>query len=114
MKTLSKNDFSETNPLHLAKKQNAAIFFGVDWCIHCKNLHPLWEKLSKKAAFINMYFINCDDNPELISEINRQNPGTIASYPTILLYKNGKMIDKFEEERTEQNLLNKFMQIGGK
>lgn len=101
--------------------------FHVDWCPHCKNAMPEWEKF--KAEYnnkeVNGYLIQCididctDDNgeqviqfdnetstgitptPIRISEIIRR--FKIESYPTIKMTKDDLIID-FDAKVTQDNL----------
>lgn len=57
--------------------------FYADWCGPCKMISPLLEKLD-----VNVVKVNIDDNSKLSSEYG------IMSIPTIILFKNGKELDK--------------------
>jgi thioredoxin 1 len=59
------------------------------WCGPCKMITPLMEDLSKKydgkVLFCKM---NVDENPRVAME------NAIMAIPTLLLYKNGEIIDR--------------------
>ena len=75
------------------------ILFYADWCGHCQNFKPDWEKIkSKKDLNINFVEYNADIHAD---EINKYG---IEGYPTIIL-KNGDTLHKFENSRTIDNIV---------
>jgi thioredoxin 1 len=65
----------------------AAVDFWAPWCGPCRMMAPNFEALAKayvgKIAFGK---VNVDDNPKTSEKFG------IMSIPTILLFKNGKMV----------------------
>lgn len=65
------------------------IDFWAEWCGPCKMVSPLVEELASEydgKAIIGK--INVDDNPNISAEFN------IRSIPTLLFFKDGKIVDK--------------------
>ena len=63
--------------------------FYADWCGPCKAIAPILEKLSKDfAGKVKIGKINVDENQTVPSSLG------IMSIPTLILYKDGKMIEK--------------------
>ena len=63
--------------------------FYADWCGPCKAIAPTLEKLSKEfEGKIKIGKINVDENQAIPSSLG------IMSIPTLILYKDGKMIEK--------------------
>lgn len=74
------------------------------WCIPCRTMEPILEKLaSKYAGGVKFVKLNIDENPLTASQYN------IRNIPTILLFKNGILINRLAgampEEEIERHLL---------
>ncbi|MDY5676920.1 MAG: thioredoxin [Eubacteriales bacterium] len=59
-------------------------FFGT-WCMPCKMLRPIVDKVSNELN-IKLATIDVDENEELIKEFG------IMSVPTLKIFKNGKEV----------------------
>jgi len=58
------------------------------WCVPCKMVAPVVDKLSGKyAGKMQFYKMNIDENPKTASSFR------VMSIPTLLLFKNGKAVD---------------------
>lgn len=62
--------------------------FFADWCGPCKMLSPIIEELSNEMSDVNFVKVNIDESNEIASSYG------IMSIPTLILFKNGKMINK--------------------
>ena len=81
-----------------AKDKGKITLFFADWCGHCQQFKPMWEKLKRKMGRkVTFQEIN-DEN---IFEINKYG---VQGYPTIIAEKGGKMF-KFNNDRTEDVLV---------
>ena len=59
------------------------------WCGPCRAIGPIMDELAVKyRARLKIAKLNVDDNPQIGSRYS------ISSIPTILLVKNGRLIDK--------------------
>lgn len=81
------------------------ILFKADWCGHCKNFKPTWEKVAeiynKKFNFI---VYDADKQREKFEEYK------VDAFPTVLI-KNGSNIIPYDGERSFEeisNFLNNF------
>ncbi len=74
------------------------ILFYADWCGHCQQFKPVWEKIKRKMGR-KVQFEEVDD--ENVFEINKYG---VQGYPTIIAEKGGKMF-KFNNNRTEDILI---------
>ena len=62
--------------------------FWAEWCGPCKMLTPILEELSNEMKNeINVVKVNLDDNQDLAMKYS------IRSIPTLLLFKEGNLID---------------------
>ncbi|MBU5675142.1 thioredoxin [Alkaliphilus sp. MSJ-5] len=64
--------------------------FWAPWCGPCKMLGPVIEEVANELeGKIKVTKLNVDENQSIAIEYN------VASIPTVLVFKNGKIIDKF-------------------
>jgi len=77
------------------KDQKLFIEFYAPWCSHCKRLVPVWEQLGldfEPVPLIKIARIDCDKYKSTCRQYG------ITGYPTIKLFKNGKVAN-FKEQR---------------
>lgn len=63
------------------------IDFWATWCGPCKMMAPVVEEVAKDYPDVKVCKVNVDEEPEL------SNAFKIVSIPTIVVIKNGKIID---------------------
>ncbi|MEM0351104.1 MAG: thioredoxin [Archaeoglobaceae archaeon] len=63
--------------------------FYADWCMPCRYLSPVLEKLSREYKDVEFYKINVDENQELAFEYG------ISSIPTVLFFRRGRVVGGF-------------------
>ncbi|PHN05830.1 thioredoxin [Flavilitoribacter nigricans] len=81
----------------------AVVDFWAEWCGPCRMISPIIEELSTEydgKALIGK--VNVDDNPEISMKYG------IRSIPTILILKNGEVIDKQVGTTSKQALADKI------
>ncbi len=81
----------------------AVIDFWAEWCGPCRMIGPIIEELSSEydgKALIGK--VNVDYNPEIAMKYG------IRSIPTVLILKNGEVVDKHVGTTTKQVLANKI------
>ncbi len=63
--------------------------FWAEWCMPCKALAPTFEQVSQKYVNkVTFAKLNVDQNPNTASKYR------IMSIPTLLLFKDGKVVDQ--------------------
>lgn len=84
MNELNENDFDAK-----VGSGYALVDFGAEWCGPCKALEPTMQKIS--AAYqgkVSVYSVDIDDNPTLAAK------NGVMSVPTLILFKDGRQVDR--------------------
>jgi thioredoxin 1 len=64
--------------------------FWAPWCGPCRMIAPAVEELaSENAGSLRVAKLNIDDNPNLASQFG------VSSIPTLMIFKNGEVVDRF-------------------
>ena len=77
------------NEVVLKSEKPVLVDFWAEWCGPCQTVGPIVEELSKEyegKALIGK--LNVDHNPDISKQFG------IRSIPTLLIFKNGKVVDK--------------------
>jgi thioredoxin 1 len=80
-----------------ATTERAVVQFSATWCGPCKNLTRTVEA-HEKSLGIPFYKVDLDDDRELASKYN------VKSVPTIILFKDGKEINRLIGDQTLSKL----------
>lgn len=75
--------------------------FYANWCQPCKRLAPILDKVSQDNPDISIEKINVETDEENLSE-----PYGILSIPTLIFFKDGKMVDRINGFVPEAKILN--------
>mgnify|MGYP005688574485 FL=1 len=85
IKNCNENDFENEV---LKSNRPVIVDFWAEWCGPCKMLTPILEELSNEMKNeINVVKVNLDENQDLAMKYS------IRSIPTLLLFKEGNLID---------------------
>jgi len=103
-KQLSPKHFDALDCKNLKSKKCTFVLFYVDWCGYCKRMQGDWKKLGDTVAFMDIARYNCDTYPSHFQHLKSE--GIIGSFPTIILYKNGKPFHSYKGDRDVKSLLN--------
>lgn len=79
---MTKEDF-----LKMIGQDLVLVDFYATWCGPCKMMSPIIDSLANERAF-KVVKIDVDKNIEIAQEYS------VMSIPTLILFKNGKLIDK--------------------
>ncbi|MGQ0551560.1 MAG: thioredoxin [Armatimonadota bacterium] len=64
--------------------------FWADWCGPCRMIAPIVEDLARESTGrVKVVKVDVDANPRLAMDYG------IMSIPTLALYRNGKLVDRF-------------------
>ena len=93
---LSKEGF-ESAPEDLetiVASKKSIVLFHADWCGHCKNFMPTWDKLSqkwneKKDNKVQFVKVECGNAKENAAHKDIMEKYNIKGYPTIMVFENG-------------------------
>ena len=97
MKTVNKNEFKEL----LSNKKIVLVDFFATWCGPCKMLAPVLEELHddfKDDELVVITKVDVDEEQELLNKYR------ITSVPTLLLFKEGELVDKAIGYRSKNQL----------
>ena len=76
------------------------IDFSAEWCGPCKMLAPIFDNLSNKyAGKVKFIKLDIDSNRTISSKLE------IMGVPTIILFKNGKELERIVGLQAEENFI---------
>lgn len=73
--------------------------FWASWCGPCRMVAPVVEEIAKEHPDIKVGKVNVDEQPELARQFN------IMSIPTLVVMKNGKIVNQAAGARPKQQIL---------
>ena len=73
--------------------------FWAPWCAPCRMVVPIIEEIAGERPDIKVGKINVDEQPELASEFS------IMSIPTLVVMKNGKIVQQVSGVRPKNAIL---------
>ena len=87
MPTYKTNDADFDQDIN-SQKVPVVVDFGADWCGPCKQLDPILEEIAEENNDkFKVFKINIDENPMVPQKFG------VRGIPTIMLFKDGKIID---------------------
>jgi thioredoxin-like negative regulator of GroEL len=79
------------------------IFLKANWCGHCKALKPIYNKAAERSTDANVKTqfaaVDCGTFSSICQKFK------IEGYPTLKLFKNGKVYKDYSKERTAKAIL---------
>lgn len=94
-------EFTDSNFIEEVENYDgiAVVDFWASWCGPCKMIAPIFEELdSELGDKIKFGKVNVDENPATSNKFK------IASIPTLLVFKNGNIVDTLVGFRPKQEL----------
>ncbi len=83
----------------LDSQKPVIVDFWASWCMPCRMLTPILEKIAEKnTEKFNFYKLNTDENPQTSRQFR------IMSIPTVLFFKNGQEVKRLIGVQPEKNI----------
>ena len=93
---INKNNF-ENEVLNSDK--TVLLDFWASWCAPCRRVVPIVEEIADERRDIKAGKINVDEEPELANKFS------IMSIPTLVVMKNGKIVQQVSGARPKNAIL---------
>ena len=94
--SVNKNNFNQEV---LNSDKPVLMDFWAPWCGPCRMVVPLVEEIAKERSDIKVVKINVDEEQELAMQFG------VVSIPTLVVMKNGKVINQAVGARTKAQIL---------
>ncbi len=92
----------------ISENRFAVVDFWAEWCGPCRRVAPVVEALSHEmAGMVAFAKCNTDEAPRIARQFN------ITAIPTIILYANGKMIDRVTGAVPKETLRSVIVRVFG-
>ena len=93
-------EISKTNFETLLNSDKTVLLdFYADWCGPCRMVSPIVDEIAKENPQLLVGKINVDLEPELAGQFN------VASIPTLVVMKNGKIVNQSAGARPKAQIL---------
>lgn len=76
--------------------------FWASWCVPCKKMAPIIDKLAKEHEGVKFCKLNIEENPSIATKYN------VISIPTLLFFKNGKVVEHTVGNLSEKDIRSKI------
>jgi thioredoxin 1 len=87
----------------LNSPQPVLVDFSAEWCGPCKMLDPIVHQLAVEwKNKVKVVKIDADQNPDILMQYS------VLGIPTLLLFKNGELMDRVTGFQPKDRLISKF------
>jgi thioredoxin-like negative regulator of GroEL len=98
---INKDNKKQINNLLLNERKIIVLYYSA-FCVHCRDLLPLWIKIIKKYVKSKIKIVNVESDN--IKYVKKKFRDAIEGYPTIMKYKYGKPVEEFISKKNYKNL----------
>ena len=96
---INKNNFEQEV---LNSEKPVLVDFWASWCGPCRMVVPIVEKIAEEYPEYNVVKVNVDEEPELAAQFE------VMSIPSLMIFKNGKLVNKSVGAKNKQQILDMF------
>ena len=96
MKDVNELDFEEI----VGGKELTIIDFSASWCMPCRMLAPIINQVANTVRGVNFFNLDIDDSEDIAKRYR------IFSVPTLLAFKEGKVLDTMVGLNSYEEVLN--------
>jgi thioredoxin 1 len=96
-------DLTDKNFLQQIKSNVTLVDFWASWCVPCKMMAPVLNEIAEEVpANVKVCKVNVEEYQSLATKYS------VRGIPTMLLFRNGKEIDRFVGVKTKDFLLKRI------
>lgn len=92
-------DLTDKNFQYQVKNGISLVDFWASWCVPCKMMAPVLNELAEETSDIKVCKVNVEQYHSLANKY------AVRNIPTMLLFRNGKEIDRFVGVKSKDFLL---------
>ena len=96
---INKNNFAEEV---MNSEKPVLVDFWASWCGPCRMVIPVVEKIAEEYPEYKVVKVNVDEEPELAAQFG------VMSIPTLMVVKNGEVVNKSVGAKNKQQILAMF------
>ena len=99
MLNITKANFEE---MVLNNSKPVLLDFWASWCGPCRMVVPIVEKIAEEYPEYKVVKVNVDEEPELAAQFE------VMSIPSLMIFRNGEVVNKSVGAKNKQQILDMF------